>query len=275
MAEKPTLVIGDVHGHHDRLETLLEREGIVKDGERVNRDVRVIQVGDLGNFGTDYTADEDCYKSALDGWIDTLIWGNHDRAVFDARNHSFGGYREPIGPVKTYMSDLIRQGRYLFATAAHGYLVTHAGLGRYFDPFLPADVQGAVEMLNNPPATSGTERDLRGHYRGEPDILWAAVNAIGHTRGGSLRWGGILWRDISESLSSKFNQVFGHSADHDGLVRHLTKQGASEHDTGFRIQRGVTEMDAWCVDIGGKYENRLAGIWLPSREIVKIDLDEE
>jgi hypothetical protein len=63
MSEKPTLVIGDVHGHLDRLTALLEQEEVIarndSDGyDRVNHDVRVVQVGDLGHFGADYTNDE-------------------------------------------------------------------------------------------------------------------------------------------------------------------------------------------------------------------------
>lgn len=271
MAERPTLVIGDVHGHVDRLQTLLEREGIVEDGKRVNHDVRVVQVGDLGNFGTDFTADEDCYREALDGWIDTVLWGNHDRAVFD-NQHIFAGYRAPIGPVKTYMAELQRDGRYKFADHAHGYLLTHAGVARYFDAFLPseADLQTVCDVLNNPPA-SGAQFSFSGP-REEPHPLWSVVNAIGSTRGGWSRYGGILWRDISEPLSSKFNQVFGHSAQRDGEVKHLVKEPEKD-ETGFRPKIGTTDMDAWCIDIGGKYENRLAGIWLPEMRVVKIDLD--
>lgn len=271
MAERPTLVIGDVHGHVDRLQALLEQEGVIANGKRVNDDVRVVQVGDLGHFGVDLTADEDCYREALGGWIDTLLWGNHDRAVFD-NQHIFGGYRAPIGPVKTYMAELQRDGRYKFADHAHGYLLTHAGVARYFDAHLPseANLPDVCNILNNPPAKPGGDLQLRfSGATGEPHPHWAVVNAIGSSRGGWSRFGGILWRDIGEPISNKFNQVFGHSADPDGLVRHLK----GDIKIGWR-KLGTTDMaDAWCVDIGGKYENRLAGIWLPEMRVVKVDLD--
>lgn len=266
MSELRTLVIGDVHGHVDRLAALLIQEGIIDDrSNRINHDVRVIQLGDLGNFGVDFTNDEQCYRSALeDHWVDTVLWGNHDRAVYDPE-HFFSGYAPPIGPVRSYMNRLIAQGRYKFAAHAHGYLLTHAGLHSYFDQSLPDTLEDAVDLLNHPPVDPGAERNLSG-FRSEPDLLWAVVNGVGYTRGGSLRTGGILWRDISEDLSAKFNQIFGHSAQQDGEVKHLVPLP----ERGIRPMLGRTEMDAWCVDIGGKHENRLAGIWLPDLTVVKV-----
>jgi hypothetical protein len=239
MTEPRTLVIGDVHGHVDRLRALLLQEGVIDANDhRIDDDVRVIQVGDLGNFGRDHTDDAECYARVLDdNWVDTVLWGNHDRAVVDGQ-HIFGGYREPSGRILKYMEELVDDDRYLIATEAHGFLITHAGLAPIYDRHLPDDLTEAVAALN-----AGSDAAIR-----------MTINAIGRLRNGQHPSGGILWRDIRELLSPKFPQIFGHSADPHGLVRQPTNA-------------------SWCVDIGGKYEARLAGLWLPEQKIARVDLD--
>jgi hypothetical protein len=93
MTYPPTLVIGDVHGHDDRLEALLLQEGLIdSDGRRLRTNCRIIQLGDLGHYG--WNGDEDgdrrCWAYAR-RWINVVLWGNHDRATVDA-GHAFSGY---------------------------------------------------------------------------------------------------------------------------------------------------------------------------------------
>jgi hypothetical protein len=130
-----TFVIGDVHGHLDRLEALLKQEaflvwceecqggGQLVDGHhpadndfgwdydykdcdkcgglgwsRERKEVTIVQLGDLGHFGADAspTGDTLCYKYVTDNrWADIVLWGNHDRALVDSQ-HIFNGYLKNI-----------------------------------------------------------------------------------------------------------------------------------------------------------------------------------
>jgi hypothetical protein len=184
---KRTFVIGDVHGHVDRLQDLLTKAGIVPGDD-------IVQLGDLGHFGLDETQDEECYLLAQALGIHVL-WGNHDFACVAPQIHGFRGFRPPSDRMLAVMAQVPMA----FALARHGFLLTHAGLHPKF--LVPGQrmVEEIAERLNN------TLTVVTSH----------AVNAIGVARGGSNPEGGILWRDDREALA-RINQVFGHSR---GLVR--------------------------------------------------------
>jgi hypothetical protein len=261
MAMKPTLVIGDVHGHYDRLESLLLQEGILGElngyhRRRVNFDVEVIQLGDLGHFGHSgsRTADQFCYEAVRDEkWCDYVLWGNHDRYVVDDY-HSFGGCQKPGHATELAMRDLIREGVLRLAIARHGFLLTHAGLAKAFRhnsiPGLDkTDLDAVVEYLNHvAPGLPRTDRN-RG-----------IIDAISAYRGGRSSVGGILWRDINESLYP-FNQVFGHSKRNKPKKYHIKGWGDKEGR--------IPTYTGYCVDVGTADNGYLAGIWLPSEKIVE------
>jgi len=244
------LVIGDVHGHADRLRALLEQE------RPHERGARVIQLGDLGHFGEHtMVGDLECWRMALEGEVDTVLWGNHDRAVIDTR-HMFGGYCSPPPETVEVINQVDGQGRLKLAEEAHGWLLTHAGLHPQIR-YMPeagevdrTDPRALADWINTNPPSPFRPR----LYGGSRSI----VDAIGPHRGGGSTFGGVLWRDIQEKLYDGVPQVFGHSANRKHAVR--------------------GEADRWyCVDIGGKgdrpSEDCLAAIWLPSQEIVRVDLD--
>jgi hypothetical protein len=209
---------------------------------------KVIQLGDLGHFG-EGTRSRDlmCYNYAVEH-LDLLLWGNHDRAVVD-ENHHFSGYQEPMPEIIHIMRRLEGEGRLKMAHACHGYLLTHAGLHAAFkhqkvpkglDPFDAYQVADWINTL----------------VKADDDPNKGIIDAINHRRGGSAQAGGILWRDLQESLYMGFPQIFGHSANKDHLV--------------------LTAGEGFCIDIGGKSSNPggdcLAGVWLPERKIVRVDL---
>lgn len=301
--QKPVLALGDVHGHLDRLEALLKQEGIIDrcpackgtgdlharaggptmvqtimcnrcDGDgiaRINTDVTVVQLGDLGHFGGSGgspTGDLLCYRAAANRWIDIVLWGNHDRAAVDA-GHAFSGYFPPTAETRHYMQILINEGRYKLAHAAHGFLLTHAGLHTAFRD----NENVGVNVKENPEDFAEWINLVSGpDSLGDPNQM-AVRDAIGSIRGGSSRHGGILWRDIREKLYMPFRQVFGHSADSTGMVRYCWEKNNSRYEKDVKTWKLAHNQDpSYCVDIGGKNEARLAGIWLPSEEIVRVDL---
>jgi hypothetical protein len=289
-------VIGDVHGHLDRLEALLRQEGLLGrcdncngaglvqgryadlgeddcpscDGEgweRKRREVLVVQLGDLGHFGTrgSRTGDEMCYRYVTrNRWCDIVLWGNHDRASIDGAHHATDFIQVPTA--NHYIRQLFDQGRMQIALEAHGFLITHAGLAAAFkNQRLPSEilrthVESLVDWLNDE-----DERYIESGPKGVDQSALAIINAIGARRGGRVPTGGILWRDINEGLYDGFRQIFGHSADSD---KHAAPETFPHTD----------DWNAWsyCIDIGGKGERPgdacLMGIWLPSEKIVRVDL---
>lgn len=234
---KRTLCIGDVHGHHDRLHALLEQEGVVDGAERVATDVEVIQLGDLGHFGYGQTRAKDhaAWCSLERGWLDLVLWGNHDRAVMD-RKHRFAGYESPRTETFALMWEAAGAGKVKLAVARHGYLLTHAGLHPQWETALHATAASAEDVADL--LDSGTPE------------LRQAIDSISRHRGGMSREGGILWRDESEPLSATWPQVFGHTRG--GTVR--------------------VQGDSYCVDVGDAHNGRLAALWLPEKRIAQVQL---
>lgn len=252
-SEKRTLVIGDCHGHIDRLEALLKQEGIIEDCPdsgvvRRNFDVEVVQLGDLGHFGTDTQANDRRIWQEGTQWLDVILWGNHDRAVVD-RGHIFGGYGQAFPETLEAVKAAQASGQLRLAHCAHGFLLTHAGLHAVYK-HNKAPHQGAEEIaawLNAREEEGSEDPDFRG-----------IRDSISYTRGGRATHGGILWRDASESLYDAVRQVFGHTKGH--KIRRYESKGIG---------------DSYCVDLGDPYNGTLAGIWLPDETIVEVKLEED
>lgn len=236
---RPTLVIGDVHGHADRLQELLEQEGIVEGRERTDRDCEVVQLGDLGHFGVDTQArDYEAYVQAQQ-WIDVVLWGNHDRGPIDPDHHVFVGMGQPWPETAQIRDRLEREGRLRLAHASHGFLLTHAGL---HPTYLPDGKRRSAEEL---------AAWLESTY---PRIR--AIDGVATKRGGLDPAGGILWRDDREELEASVKQIFGHTS--------------REWIRAYRTDAGGP---SYCIDIGNKNNGKLAGIWLPEERVVTVGGD--
>jgi hypothetical protein len=311
---KPTLVIGDVHGHFDRLEALLTQEGILADcpdcggdgdhawegdmmcppcggdgQRRVNFDVEVVQVGDLGHFGQDAspTGDKMCFKYAAD-WFDVVLWGNHDRAVVDS-HHVFSGFLSPSPEIKHWMHGLYAMDKLKLAHAAHGWLITHAGVQANWKQqkgidFDRNDPEAFAEWINENDwwpsrQDESVPKKWSGHDGPMTDLERSAMavrDAISHARGGPSPFGGILWRDDKvEKLYRGMAQVYGHTAAKDGRFFYQT--------AGQRDRRAIDlgPKEAWLpeldtvginIDIGSKHGGHLGGVWLPDLRLVRVDL---
>lgn len=257
--EKPTLVIGDVHGNYPRLQALLEQENvIIFDDERrdfyrnPDLDVRVIQIGDIIQVDDAQAANDEVTLNFAfrHGWIDDFIVGNHDRAIVDNK-HAFRGFTAPYPGVIHMIAEMINKGIYNLASSAHGFLLTHAGLAPAQKFHKMPDTTDPVEMANHLNSLGG--QAILGHtYIG-------VINGISPARGGMRgETGGILWRDMSEDIDTRFNQIFGHTAQ--------SRTGVTVHH-----ENPVAKTEWFNIDIGGKSEARLAGIWLPEKRVVRVD----
>lgn len=250
MSDRKTLVIGDCHGHLDRLEALLKQEGIIDECAdsgfvRTNHDVEVIQLGDLGHYGHETQAADRSTWLAAPSYLDKILWGNHDRACV-AQEHIFSGYSTPFPETLDAMKACVKTGKLVLAAEAHGFLLTHAGLhASYTYNRAPQESSAAT-------AAWLVARDEEGSR--DPGFL-GIRDAIGRSRNGRATNGGILWRDASESLHKPYRQVFGHSS----------------KDKVRTYQTGKTG-DSYCVDVGDKLNGRLAAIWLPEERVVEVNL---
>lgn len=256
--------------------------------KRVHRepDVTVVQLGDLGHFGDggSPTGDLLCYKYVTENrWVDVVLWGNHDRAVVDPQ-HVFTDYQYHPEPLH-FIERLHNEGRLQLAFTAYGFLITHAGLAAAFkqqriDDELKTDVVKFVDWMNDQDELYLDTQGPHGSFQNEDKLDQQAIgirDAISNRRGGYNSIGGLLWRDIEENLYDGWRQIFGHSADtKKHQVRYVTR------NTHTRAIPPDGEWDgSYCIDVGGKpgrpsekgvNPNTLAGIWLPSERIVKVNL---
>lgn len=301
-----TFVIGDLHGHIDRLELLLMQEELIepcptcdRSGQvprlvaatkvkcdelvtcprckgngwaRAKRDeVEIVIVGDICHLGhgASPTGDMLTLKAAID-WADVLLWGNHDRAAVDA-GHQFSGYQSP-GPEIRHLYKIADM---KLAYAAHGFLITHAGLHEAFRYQVPeAGQEDMFQIIKDDPVAFADWINEICDINAECSPSQNAVrDAVSRQRGGGSPAGGILWRDIDEKLYMGFRQIFGHSADRKHQVRYCTRKN---HTRNLESVKGLDW--SYCVDIGGKGDrpgdNCLAAIYLPDETIVRIDLDQ-
>jgi len=190
-----TFVIGDIHGHADRLAELLDKSKALAEG------VELILLGDIGQYSAD-THERDLLTWQLVERLPncTVLWGNHDYANVDPR-HGFKGFDPAFPEVK----EIMRRVKPKFAAERQGYLLTHAGLAPKFAP-APGT---AIELI------AGVINECEG---------MAVINDISVRRGGYSAQGGILWRDETEPLAD-IPQVFGHSSA--GLIRRFGATGQS------------------------------------------------
>src|SRR6266705_3243382 len=88
-----TFIIGDIHGHLDRIEALLKQEGLLDDkGNRLRPEVELVHLGDLCHLGHETINQDRETLEKAPAWFDVILWGNHDRAII-SQYHNFGGYR--------------------------------------------------------------------------------------------------------------------------------------------------------------------------------------
>jgi hypothetical protein len=244
-------VVPDVHGNFDSLEMLLEDAGIVRDGKRVNRELRVVCLGDLANCVRDrngYDSEEDdlACLSTVGDWIDKLLVGNHEHPHFGGP--SFHGFH-PSEAVGNRLRELNEQN--LLGAAVHheDILLTHAGLSQHWG-----------RMLNSPKTAAAASERLREFWHRDPNETF--FSAIGCARGGWEREGGVLWSDYDEPKYSQFRQLIGHTP---GPVVRTFGPGPS-----------------YCIDLGGgkmkqPWGSRLAGAFLDNGniDILEVELGDE
>lgn len=238
-------VVADVHGNLDALAGLLHQEGILDDGwERINRDVTVVQVGDLCNCVASSVTDDNRCLDHVQQWLDVYLIGNHEHPYFGGPKFS-GFFYDAV--INHRLKALDSAGIIHACVAVCDILVSHAGVTEYW-----TDDYG----------------DAR-HFAADINDVWresknaAVFSDIGPQRGGYARHGGILWADFMERKSRAFPQVFGHTVGDEIRWTHDAREG--ERNTGwFSV----------CIDLGAKSPgSRLAGAWIRDGKVETVIFD--
>lgn len=225
-----TFIVGDTHGNFDLIDGLfenLEKAGGFVDDE--NTVTLKVHIGDLINGVGENTADILVLEKGRE-LFDMIILGNHEYPYFGGP--AFSGFRHD-SQIKRELHRLYEDRILVPSLWIEGnWLATHAGLNRDYG-FEGANV--ASKMIND---------------RFDLDPTDSLFSAIGRKRGGSDRFGGILWADVSEPKHGAFHQIFGHTPMLDGPT-------IVTDDAGFmRVN----------IDIGGKLGASLGGMMIVDGE---------
>lgn len=201
-----TVVISDIHGSWFELQRLLIKTGVKRMDGYKNPDVRCIFIGDIVDLGrmADFHEDMRTLNIARE-FGDEFIVGNHEFPwIFPRTNHwmGFAGMRN-FNMEPALFAD-IGKIAWQFATDAHGFLISHAGLDRRWGHF-----------FKNWAMTPDEIADRIGDKVFEhiaKDFGWGPITAISWGRGGESPVGGIQWQDESE-LEPIWGipQIVGHS----------------------------------------------------------------
>lgn len=221
-------VVADAHGRHDLVEGLLRQEGLLGD----RNGTLVVHIGDLVNcVASSIHEDLECLRRAPN-WFDIYLVGNHEHPYFDGPAFS-GFWPDPE------IRELLRryEARELMrpCVAVDGVLISHAGLGS----------RRGVPDHDAESFSHWATAEWRGNKRG------MIFSAIGHSRGGWDREGGIFWADWSEPKRMAFSQVVGHTVGSE--IRWRRRKGK------FAV----------CIDLGASKHagsGALAGLWLRDGE---------
>lgn len=275
-SDRQTLIIGDIHGQLFRLEELLFQEGLLDHcpvcagegddtaptGEptfcgtchgfgvmRINRDVEVVQLGDLVDLMPMRTSEsaDGTVMHAGSYWIDVFLCGNHEAPMQGMR--AFGGYVPNLN-VQHIIATLKAEGRYRLAHAAHGYLITHAGLGNVMAEQRTGSLKRHdVERLGAWINRKNKDKDSIKH--GPIHGGWPVRDNISMFRGGWHEDGGIIWRDSREALWD-VPQIFGHTS----------------HELALQVSFPEKGLPSYCIDTSK--HGSVSAIWLPEQKIVTV-----
>lgn len=219
-----TVIISDVHGNYKNLKASLIEAGVLNEqGIRMtdadNR-CRVISIGDLANCAkNDIKGDLKCLSKVGD-WIDVLLMGNHEYPYFST-NATWSHFKY-YKVIHEELQRIEKEGRLKASILLDDILVTHAGWDKGNHPYISTaeEAHDSIEdRLNN---------DGWGNRY---------FSAIGESRGGWDKHGGIIWEDFND-LRSPFPQIVGHTA----RKRIRLKKNALCIDTGHTYRPTIIEV---------------------------------
>jgi len=203
---KPLLVVGDIHHHVDEAETIMQNLG---------KDCTIVQVGDVfddfNDTPTIAAKSAKWLKGSLAQKNRIHLLGNHDLPY--APNGKAGtdkailypcpGFDREKDKVVNKVLNPEEWEKMRLYHYEHGWFFTHAGLHTHWfeHPIKGASTAHILSMLNQ------AESDLQER------IINPIIGAVGFSRGGRSRVGGILWLDHFREASPMegTRQAYGHT----------------------------------------------------------------
>jgi len=161
-AARFTLVVSDVHGYPELLESALRSSGF-RDGID-----RLVFAGDFLDRGSLASA---CLRRLDELGAETLI-GNHDQAI--ALGYWIGEQQEASKAFREPLLERLRTRRLELVTSVNGVLISHAGLTRVFDADfdeLDGDPARLAARLNDEYHAAVERQVKHGRELPEPRIL--------------------------------------------------------------------------------------------------------
>ena len=235
-------VVADAHGRWELVKGLLKQEGLHRPENW--EQTYVVSLGDLINCTQDSVERDLTTLTGVGFLFDHLLVGNHEHPYFPGYITKFSGFH-----YDKEIAEAIEKIEYRAAFHFGTVLITHAGLGRYWEYEKQTSAAQAAWTINK-------------KWKDDPaDPLF---NSIGPARGGPQRWGGILWSHDTEGKARNFSQVYGHTPRDEVRVRHAHKFGEVSHV---------------CIDLnspGKKERSRIGGAWIePDGKIVPVSFSPE
>lgn len=228
------LIVGDNHGFHRNLRSLLLQEGVInKRNEAINRDeFKVYCTGDLID-GEINRAGDILNLQLMDEWFDAVCIGNHEYAFLGGRD--FGGKRKHDRETVRLLLQRLDEGRLVPSAVVKGHLLTHSGLSKEFDFRTAEDANEFIHTLwDAAPEYDSTIAIF--DWKNNSDY---AYNTADPTSGiFNLAW--------KKERNENFPQVMGHTIFTTGPIR-------QEQDTGHVHYN---------IDVGAKEGKAIGGIIL-------------
>jgi hypothetical protein len=214
-SQEKVAICGDTHGNWAILKDVLVAAGVIDAaGVRDPSFARVIHIGDLMDGRRSYL-DRQTLEFA-EPIFDEVLIGNHEAAYLGGTK--FDGMEQIDPESLRLLNRWEREGKLVVATSVDDWLLTHGGL----DPALTlaragADIAEAAEVAS---VVEELNEIWRFHRHG--DAFGECFTQVGHDRGGSSNYGGVLWNDFTRLVRSesagRYKQVVGHTPQKEGVI---------------------------------------------------------
>jgi hypothetical protein len=216
---RPVTAIGDAHGDYHALAAVLIHAGLM-DAELnwAGGKTILVQIGDILDRGSAPLQIDELFdvlqpKARKAGGEIVRLVGNHELEILRKNYFITSLPYFQIEPFRRKLIDAIAAGSWRAAYSARGFLFTHAGV-----------CDSLYSVLKQEAGTDGkkmTESKTAEHINkvfkeaaASGDYKHPIFN-VSYVRGGSERFGGIFWEDLSSLFANHalcpFRQIVGHT----------------------------------------------------------------
>lgn len=214
---RPITAIGDAHGDYHSFAALLMHAGLMDvELNWVGGRTILLQTGDILDRGSaplqiDHLLDVLQPQARKAGGDIIRLVGNHELEILRKNYFITSLPYFQIEPFRRKLMDGILSGSWQAAYSGRGFLFTHAGVCDYLYNILKEEIGGdkVTEKKTASHINKLFKESVKTSFYKHP------IFNVSHIRGGSDRFGGIFWEDLSSLFNNHslcpFNQVVGHT----------------------------------------------------------------